>query len=105
MCSYFFHILLLQEIANLLVKKRINPLYLKLNGKWIDNTEIPADRTRWGSFDELRKNTDEDVMAILKEAINDKSIDPNSDQAKAINLYKSILDTVTRDKQGIRKNT
>ena len=28
------------------------------------------------------KNTDEDVMAILKEAINDKSIDPNSDQAK-----------------------
>lgn len=72
-----------------------------VNGKWIDNTEIPADRTRWGSFDELRKNTDEDVMAILKEAINDKSIDPNSDQAKAINLYKSILDTVTRNKQGI----
>ena len=72
-----------------------------VNGKWIDNTEIPADRTRWGSFDELRKNTDEDVMAILKEAINDKSIAPNSDQAKAINLYKSVLDTVTRNKQGI----
>ncbi|WP_338409557.1 M13 family metallopeptidase [uncultured Flavobacterium sp.] len=72
-----------------------------VNGKWIDNTEIPADRTRWGSFDELRKNTDEDVMAILKEAINDESIDPKSDQAKAINLYKSILDTVTRNKQGI----
>ena len=72
-----------------------------VNGKWLDNTEIPSDRTRWGSFDELRKNTDEDVMAILKEAINDKSIDPKSDQAKAINLYKSILDTVARDKQGI----
>jgi putative endopeptidase len=72
-----------------------------VNGKWLDNTEIPADRTRWGSFDELRKNTDEDVMTILKEAINDKTIDPKSDQAKAINLYKTILDTVTRDKQGI----
>ena len=72
-----------------------------VNGSWMDNTEIPADRTRWGSFDELRKNTDEDVMAILKEAINDKTIDPKSDQAKAINLYKSVLDTVTRDKQGI----
>ncbi len=72
-----------------------------VNGKWLDNTEIPSDRTRWGSFDELRKNTDEDVMAILKEAINDKSIDPNSDQAKAINLYKSILDTVSRNNQGI----
>lgn len=72
-----------------------------VNGNWMDNTEIPADRTRWGSFDELRKNTDEDVMVILKDAIDDKSIDPNSDQAKAINLYKSILDTITRDKQGI----
>ena len=72
-----------------------------VNGTWLDKTEIPADRTRWGSFDELRKNTDDDVMAILKEAINDKTIDPNSDQAKAINLYKSVLDTVTRNKQGI----
>lgn len=72
-----------------------------VNGTWLDKTEIPADRTRWGSFDELRKNTDNDVMAILKEAINDKTIDPNSDQAKAINLYKSVLDTVNRNKQGI----
>ncbi|HLO74265.1 MAG TPA: M13 family metallopeptidase [Flavobacterium sp.] len=72
-----------------------------VNGSWLDKTEIPADRTRWGSFDELRKNTDDDVMAILKEAINDKTIDPNSDQAKAINLYKSILDTVSRNKLGI----
>jgi predicted metalloendopeptidase len=72
-----------------------------VNGTWFDKTEIPADRTRWGSFDELRKNTDNDVMAILKEAINDKSIDPNSDQAKAINLYNSVLDTITRNKQGI----
>ena len=72
-----------------------------VNGKWLDKTEIPADRTRWGSFDELRKNTDDDVMAILKEALNDKSIDPNSDQGKALSLYKSILDTVTRNKMGI----
>ncbi|WP_396160911.1 M13 family metallopeptidase [Flavobacterium sp.] len=72
-----------------------------VNGTWLDKTEIPADRTRWGSFDELRKNTDDDVMAILKEAIKDKSIDPNSDQAKAINLYKTVLDTVSRNKAGI----
>jgi predicted metalloendopeptidase len=72
-----------------------------VNGTWLDKTEIPADRTRWGSFDELRKNTDDDVMIILKEAINDKTIDPKSDQAKAISLYKTVLDTVTRNKQGI----
>ncbi|MDP5002194.1 MAG: M13 family metallopeptidase, partial [Flavobacterium sp.] len=72
-----------------------------VNGAWLDKTEIPSDRTRWGSFDELRKNTDDDVMAILKEAINDKTIDPNSDQAKAISLYKTVLDTVSRNKAGI----
>src|SRR5690606_34355919 len=72
-----------------------------VNGKWLDKTEIPADRTRWGSFDELRKNTDDDVMAILKEALADKSIDPNSDQGKALSLYKSVLDTISRNKMGI----
>ena len=72
-----------------------------VTGKWIDNTEIPSDRTRWGSFDELRKNTDDDVMAILKEALADKSIDVNSDQGKALSLYKSILDTVSRNRMGV----
>lgn len=72
-----------------------------VNGKWLDNTEIPSDRTRWGSFDELRKKTDEDVMFILKKALVDRTIEPNSDQGKAISLYKTILDTVTRNKQGV----
>ncbi|MDN3710542.1 hypothetical protein QW060_27515 [Myroides ceti] len=37
-----------------------------VNGHWVDKTEIPADRTRWGSFDELRQNTDIDALAILR---------------------------------------
>ena len=24
-----------------------------VNGSWVDNTEIPADKARWGSFDAL----------------------------------------------------
>lgn len=72
-----------------------------VNGTWVKQTEIPSDRTRWGSFDELRQNTDADALAILKEAQSDKKLDPKSDQAKAVNLYKTILDTVSRNKQGI----
>jgi len=72
-----------------------------VNGKWLDSIEIPADRTRWGSFDELRKNTDDDVKKILEKAINSNKYDVNSDQGKAINFYKTIMDTVTRDKNGI----
>lgn len=84
--------------------KNISPsqdFFNYVNGTWIKNTEIPADRTRWGSFDELRKNTDDDVMAILNEAVANKNLDPKSDQAKAVNLYKTILDTVARNKAGI----
>jgi len=72
-----------------------------VNGKWLDSVEIPADRTRWGSFDELRKNTDDDVKKILEKAIKSGKYDANSDQGKAINLYKTIMDTITRDKNGI----
>ena len=41
-----------------------------VNGTWLDNNEIPSDRTRWGSFDELRKKTDEDALTILKSAMD-----------------------------------
>ena len=73
-----------------------------VNGEWFDKTEIPADRTRWGSFDELRQNTDIDALAILKEAVNNKKLDPKSDQMKAVNVFKTYLDLDTRNKLGIK---
>lgn len=72
-----------------------------VNGTWVKNTEIPADRTRWGSFDELRQKTDTDALAILNEASQNPAYKSNTDQGKAINLYKTIMDTVTRNKAGI----
>ena len=72
-----------------------------VNGTWVDKTEIPSDRVRWGSFDELRQNTDRDALAILKEAAANKKLDPNSDQAKAVNVYQTYMDTISRNKLGI----
>ena len=72
-----------------------------VNGTWLKNTEIPADKTRWGSFDELRQNTDKDALAILKEATKNPKYKSNTDQGKAINMYKAAMDTVARNKQGI----
>lgn len=85
--------------------KNINPgqdFFNYVNGTWYNNTKIPDDRTRWGSFDELRKNTDDDVLAILNETLNNKNLDPKSDQAKAINYYKTYIDTISRNKLGIK---
>jgi putative endopeptidase len=72
-----------------------------VNGSWLDKTEIPNDRTTWGSFNELLKKTDKDALDILKQASKNPIYQSNTDQGKAINLYNSILDTVARDKQGI----
>ena len=76
--------------------------YKFVNGTWIKNTEIPADKTRWGSFDELRQNTDKDVLSILNEAMKNGNYASTTDQGKALNLYKTFMDTASRDKQGIK---
>ena len=74
--------------------------YNYVNGTWMENTDIPEDRTRWGSFDELREKTDADVLALLKEAAT-KEQDETSDEGKAILLFKLITDAITRDADGI----
>jgi len=87
-----------------LMDKNVRPqddFFQFVNGDWLKKTEIPSDRTRWGSFDELRQNTDKDALAILKEAANNPVYTSSTDQGKAIGLYQTILDTVTRNKQGI----
>ena len=88
-----------------LMDKSVKPgddFFRYVNGTWVDKTEIPADKTRWGSFDELRQNTDKDALAILKEAVANKNLDPKSDQAKAVNVYQTYMDTISRNKLGIK---
>ncbi|WP_299105653.1 M13 family metallopeptidase [uncultured Tenacibaculum sp.] len=90
--------------------KPAEDFYNYVNGTWDKNTEIPDDRTRWGSFSELRKKTDADVLAILDEAIEQGNFpkvkdaqgnEIDSDQQKAVNYFESIMDTVTRNQQGV----
>jgi len=87
-----------------LMDKSVRPnddFFKFVNGTWLKNTPIPADKTRWGSFDELRQNTDKDALAILKEAAKNPKYKSTTDQGKAINMYKAAMDTVARNKQGI----
>ncbi|REH56277.1 putative endopeptidase [Tenacibaculum gallaicum] len=89
--------------------KPTDDFFRYVNGSWIDNTEIPADETSWGGFNQLRKTTTKDVLAILNKAIEEgnfpkvkdaegKEID--SDQEKAVNYYETIMDTVARNNAG-----
>jgi putative endopeptidase len=76
--------------------------YQFVNGTWMKNTEIPDDKTRWGSFNVLRENTDKDVLNILKKYATDADLDPNSDEAKAIELFRLINDTLHRNTLGAK---
>ena len=75
--------------------------YNYVNGEWMKKTEIPSDRSRWGSFDELRKNTDKNTLQILKEAQDDPKYKSGTDQRKALDYFASIMDVKGRDKAGV----
>lgn len=106
-----------EKIPGIIVENMDNTIrpnddfFRHVNGSWLDKTEIPADRTSWGAFNELRKKTDSDVLTILNEAIAEdkfpklKDAEGNltleSDQKKAVNFYETIMDTVARNEQGI----
>jgi len=78
-----------------------NDFFRYVNGTWLDNTEIPADRSRWGSFDELRKKSSADVLAVLNDAIESKKYGPETDQYKAVAFYETAMDTAHNNKMGI----
>jgi len=71
-----------------------------VNGKWIAENEIPADRSRYGAFDILRDKSDEDVKAIIEEASATEN-EEGSDQQRVGDLYLSFQDFETRNAKGI----
>ena len=82
----------------------VNPkddFYNYVNGNWMKNTEIPDDRTRWGGFSVLRKSTDADVLQIIADAKESNKYDAATDQAKAIALFDTKMDTTARNEAGI----
>jgi putative endopeptidase len=75
--------------------------YNYVNGNWMKNTEIPDDQVRWGGFGVLRKSTDADVLEILDKAMKSDAYAADTDQAKAIMIFESELDTVARNEAGV----
>lgn len=75
--------------------------YNYVNGSWMKNTEIPADRTSWGGFSVLRQSTDADVLEILAKAKASGQYNSDSDQAKALAIFDTKLDTIARNKANI----
>ena len=71
------------------------------NGKWIAANPIPADKTRWGAFDQLREQSldAQHKLVDAADANADKAADGSIEQ-KIGWLYRSGMDEATIDKAG-----
>ena len=74
--------------------------FMYMNGTWIEQTEIPADKASYGGFRILRDDAQEDVKAIIEEAASG-DFAKGSDEQKVGDLYKSYMDMETRDALGV----
>ncbi|MDF1832925.1 MAG: peptidase M13 [Porticoccaceae bacterium] len=63
------------------------------NGQWMRETEIPSDKSSWGSFNILHEKSLAQLQVIIQEAANNNTEDPI--QQRIGNYYKAFLDTET----------
>jgi putative endopeptidase len=73
--------------------------YRHVNGGWLQNTAIPADKARWGAFDELRENTLPQLRSLI-DAAQATPAAAGSEQQKIADLYASFIDQPRRDALG-----
>ena len=64
-------------------------LFRHVNGKWIERTEIPSDKARYGSFYLLAEEAEKAVRDII---IESQSAEPGTEGRKVGDLYASFLD-------------
>jgi putative endopeptidase len=72
-------------------------LFRHVNGAWIDRTEIPSDKARYGSFMVLAEEAEEAVRDII---IESQSAKPGTEQRKVGDLYASFLDEARAEELG-----
>ncbi len=76
--------------------------YNYVNGNWMKTTTVPDDESSWGGFGVLRESTRNDVLEIIKTSKELGTYKEDSDQKKALLLFESELDTIARNKAGIK---
>jgi len=69
------------------------------SGKWLSTTEIPAERSSWGAFDQLRENTQPQLRAIFEDAASGKLA--GAEAKKIGNFYLSYMDEAKIEQLGL----
>jgi putative endopeptidase len=66
--------------------------YEHVNGKWLQSTTIPKDKSGWGAFAKLRDDVQPQLRAIIESAAADKSAKAGSETRKIGDMYASFMD-------------
>ena len=66
-----------------------------VSGTWLANTEIPADKARWGSFDALRDQSQQDIRALVEEVSAANNVQDDTPTQKIRDFYNAYLDSET----------
>ena len=74
-------------------------LFRFVNGTWLETVQIPADRSRYGSFDILREASETSVRTIIEDAAAGDPIDP--DARKIGDYYSAYMDSARVERLGI----
>jgi putative endopeptidase len=75
-------------------------LYRFANGRWLDATEIPADRVSYGTFVALAERAEADVREIVEAAAAAEERRPGSPAQQMADLYASMMDTARLEALG-----
>lgn len=75
-----------------------NNFYKYANGNWIKNNPVPASKTRWGSFDELREQSSKRLQSLLQDA-STKKVRTRKTQIIG-DFYASGMDSAAIDAKG-----
>ena len=74
--------------------------YGHMNARWVEEFELPADKSNYGTFTKLRDESQEDVKAIIDMAATG-DFAKGTDEQKVGDLYKSYLNKETRNALGV----
>jgi putative endopeptidase len=76
--------------------------YRFANGGWLEQTEIPDDKSSYGTFTELYDITLEQLLAILDEAVSgQRALAAGSDEDKAVRMWQQGIDVDSRNAAGL----
>ncbi len=78
-----------------------NDFYDYVNGTWLKQTEIPADKARWGAFNELHELSTNQLHRIVEDLTAQKWAAGSVEQ-KIASLYASFMDEKAIEAKGIQ---